>query len=137
MTSKALLHQRALLHRVDAEHRGVGGELARADAEHHPPAGEVVEHHDAVGEHERVVVGERVHARAELDVLRALGGGGDEHLGRGDQLGAGGVMLTDPRLVVAEAIEVVDQLEVTVQGEGRVDADLVDRRQEDPEAQRP
>ena len=43
------------------------------DAEHRAAAGEVVEQHHAVGEHQRVVVRERAHAGAEPDVLRALG----------------------------------------------------------------
>ena len=60
------------------EHVRVGGELARAAAEHHPAAGEVVEQHHAVGEHQRVVVRQRAHAGAELDVLGALGGDADE-----------------------------------------------------------
>ena len=46
--------------------------------------------------------GQRAHAGAELDVLRALGRDPDEHLGRGDDLVAGRVVLADPRLVEAE-----------------------------------
>ena len=65
---------------VDAHHEGVRRQRAGADAEHHPAAGEVVEQHHAVGQHQGVVVGQRAHAGAELDVLRALGRGGDEHL---------------------------------------------------------
>ena len=62
-----------------------------------------------------------------------LGGGGDEDLGAGDDLGAGGVVLADPRLVVAELVEVNDQVEVTFQGQGRVLAGRVERRHEDSE----
>ena len=83
-----LLHTRPLVERVDTEHGGVAGELPRPGTEHHPTAGEVVEHHDAVGEDERVVVGQRVHARAEFDVSGALGRCGDEHLGAGDEFAA-------------------------------------------------
>jgi hypothetical protein len=50
-------------------------------------------------------------------VARALSGGGDEDLRRGDDLAAGGVVLADPRLVVAEAIEVLDEREVALEGE--------------------
>ena len=101
------------------------------------PLRQVIEHDDAIGEHQRVVVGQRHHAGAELDVSSALRGRGDHHLGRCDRLGARGVVLTDPGLVVAEAVEVLDQLEITLQVERRVRADPVHRRQEDPESKRP
>ena len=69
---EALLHHAALVVRIDPEHLGVGGELARPDAEHHPTAGQVVEQDEPVGKEQRVVVGERGHAGAEPDVPRAL-----------------------------------------------------------------
>ena len=47
------------------------------------------------------------------------------------------VVLADPRLVEAEAVEVLDQLEVALQVERRVLPDRVHRRQEDPEPKRP
>ena len=110
-------------------------ELARTDAEHHPAPGEVVEHDDAVGEDQRVVVGQRVDARAELDVSCCPGRGGDEHFGGRDRLEPGRVVLADPRLVVAELVEVLDQLEVAVQRQRRVLAHRMHGRKEDPEAQ--
>ena len=87
----------------------------------------------AVGEHERVVVGQRADARAEADVLRALRRGRDEHLGTGDDLVAGRVVLADPRLVEAEAVEVHDQIEVALERERRVLADGMERCEEDAE----
>ncbi len=96
------------------------GSAPRTAAHHHAAACEVVEQDHAVGEHQRVVVGERRHARAETDVLRAPGDGGDEHLGAGDDLVAGGVVLADPRLVEAEAVEVHDEVEVALEGQRRV-----------------
>ena len=75
-----LLHHVALLGGVDAHHEGVGGQRARADAEHHAAAGQVVEQHHAVGQHEGVVVGQRRDAGTEADVPGALRRGGDEHL---------------------------------------------------------
>ena len=65
-------------------------------------------------------------------LLRALGGRGDEHLGRGDDLVAGRVVLADPGLVEAEVVEVLDQLEVAVDREVRVLVDGVERGEEDP-----
>ena len=55
---EALLHHAALLVGVDPQEMGVEGELTRATAEHDATAGEVVEHHHAVEQHERVVVGQ-------------------------------------------------------------------------------
>ena len=103
----------------------------------HPAPGQVVEQHDAVGHQPRVVVRERHHAGAELDVLGALGGGGDEDLGAADQLVAAGVVLAEPRLVVAEAVELDDALEVVLEGERRALPDGVERREEHAEAQGP
>jgi hypothetical protein len=94
----------------------------------------VVEQHDPVGEQQRVVVGQGVHTRSELDVAGALGGDGDEHLGRGDDLEPRRVVLADPRLVEAEAVEVLDQLQVALERQRRVLADGVERGEEDAEA---
>ena len=122
-----------LFRRVDAHHVGVGGEGARADAEHDASPRQVVEQHHAVGQHEGVVVGQGRHARAEADVPRALCRGGDEHLGRGDDLVAGGVVLAEPGLVEAELVEMLDELQVALERQGRVLADRVERGQEDAE----
>ena len=59
----------ALHHRIDAERVRVGGERARAGAEDRPPAGHLVELHHALGDIERVVIGQRDHAGGELDAL--------------------------------------------------------------------
>ena len=60
------------------------------------------------------------HGRAVHDVARALGGGGDHDLGRGDQLPPRRVVLADPDLVVAQVVEPLDQLHVAVDRECRV-----------------
>ena len=104
-----------------------------SDAHHHPAAGHVVELDHAVDDHQRVVIGQRDDAGAEADVTGALGGGGDEDLGRGDQFPAGRVMLADPGLVVAELVEPFDQLEVAVDRQRGILADAVKRRHEDAE----
>src|SRR5712692_3193228 len=57
--------------RIDASYLEIARKAARTDAPQEPTAGELVEHGDAVGEVERVVVGQAAHARAELDVARA------------------------------------------------------------------
>ena len=129
-----LVHARALHVGGDAEHVRVGGELSGPATEHGAPAREVVEQHEAIREHQRVVVGERVHAAAEPDVLGAGRGRGDEHLGRRDDLEAARVVLADPDLVEAEAVEVLDQVEVALECERRVLPGRVERGHEESEA---
>ena len=76
-----------------------------------------------------------IDAGAELDVAGPLGRRGDEDLRRGDDLGAGGVVLADPGFVPAELVEVGDELEVALDGQRRVLPGSVERRHEDAEAQ--
>ena len=44
-------------------------------------------------------------------------------------------MFPDPGLVITETVEVLEQLQITVQGEGRVDPRLVHGRHENSKAQ--
>ena len=111
------------------------GSAPGPDADHEAAPGQVVEQHQAVGQHERVVVGQRRHAGAQADVPGALGGGGDEHLGRGDDLVAGRVVLAEPGLVEAQLVEVLDELQVALQRQRRVLAHRMEGGQEDPEPQ--
>ena len=127
------VHAQALGEGVDAHHGGVGGERAGADAHHGAAAGHVVELDHAVDGHQRVVVGQADDAGAEADVAGALGGGGDEDLGGGDQFPAGAVVLADPGFVVAELVEPFEQLEVAVHRERGVFPDAVEGRHEDSE----
>jgi hypothetical protein len=96
----------------------------------------VVEHRDAIGDQPGVVVGERHDAGAELDVLGALGRGGDEDLGAADQLVATRVVLAEPRLVEAEPVELGDALEVVLERERRGQGDRGERRGEHAQVQR-
>ena len=99
---------------------GIVDERARPDAEHGPPARHVVELHQAAGDGERVVVGQRHDAGAEADVAGALGGGGDKHLGAGNDLETRRMVLADPGLVVVEPVEMLQQLHVAVDRQQRV-----------------
>src|SRR5437867_2972926 len=128
-----LLHARTLGHGLHAHHISVGHERPRAAAEHGAAARHVVEQDEAVGHHEGVGGGQARHARAQHDVARALGGCGDEDLGRSDSLPSRRVVLADPHLVVAEMVEPLDELHVARQGEGGVLADPVERGEEDAE----
>lgn len=127
---------RAGVERVDAHHEGVGRQLARSDAEHGAAPGLLVELADPVGEDQRLVVGEGVDPGAEHDPAGAFGGRGQEHLGRGDDLVAGGVVFAGPQFLVAEPVEVGGQVEVPAQLERGVTVGPVVRGEEHPESVR-
>ncbi len=133
---EGLLHHRSLVDGIDAHHVGVRRQRARPGAEHHPAAGEMVQQHPAVGHHQRMVVRQRHHARAEPDVLGALGGRGDEHLGAGDQLVAAGVVLAEPGLVEPEPVQRHRAFQIVFQCGGGGLAHRVEWRDEHPEVQR-
>src|SRR5690606_13877741 len=78
---------------------------------------------------------QRDDAGAEAQRARALCRDGDEQLGRADDLPAGGMMLADPGLVKAEAIEPLHQLEIPVERRGGVLVHRMERRQEDAVSQ--
>src|SRR5688572_27993508 len=69
-------------------------------------------------------------AGAEADVVRVHAGGGEEHLGRGDHLPAGRVVLTAPELLEAEPVEVHREVEVALELQRRVLAGGVVRCEE-------
>jgi hypothetical protein len=131
---ECFVHARALLVSGNAEHVRVRRQLTRSAAEHRATARQMVEQHEPVRQHQRVVIRQRVHAAAEANVLRARRGGRDEHLGRSDDLVAAGVVLADPRLVEAEPIEMLEQLEVALEREGRILPGWVKRCHEKAEA---
>lgn len=133
---ECLLVPPPLVGRVDAEHVGIGRQRPRPGAEDQPAAGEVVEQADPVGQQPRVVIRHRDDAGAQPDVPGALRGGRDDDLGVADQLVAAGVVLADPRLVIAEPVERLDALQVVLQRERRVLATRVEGGVEDPEVQR-
>ena len=134
---QGLLHPVALVGRVDPHHEGVGGEGAGADPEHDPAPGDVVEEDHPVGQDQGLVVGEGGDPGAEPDVLGPLREDGDGHLGGGDDLVAGRVVLADPGLVEAELVEADDEFEVALDGQGRVLADGVERGDEGAEGEGP
>ena len=133
--AQGFVHAQALLGGVNAHHVGVAGQRAGADAQHHAAAGHVVQLGHPVGHHEGVVIGEADHAGAQLDVLGAVGGHADEYLGRGDDLPAGAVVLSDPGLVKAQIVQPLHQFHVAFQRQGRVFAGAVERAHEDAKLQ--
>src|SRR6202044_3511448 len=56
-----------------------------------------------------------------------------KHLGRGDHLPARGMMLATPELVIAERVELLDQIEVAAELQHRVLADRMMRGEEGAE----
>ena len=102
-------------HRVDAQRVGVRRQCAGPGAEHRPPEAHLVELDDALGDHERMVIGDRGHPGAQLDAAGAHRRSSQEHLGRADRLPSGRVMLTAPELVVPQPVEVGDQVEIPLQ----------------------
>ncbi len=131
-----LLRAPAVLGVVEPHRVGVEGQRSRSDPEDHASPRHVVEQRDALGDEERMVVGQRGHAGRELDVPRALRGGRDEDLRRTDQLPTAVVMLAEPRLVVTDAVEPLDELEAALERPGGVLRRALDRRCECSEAQR-
>ena len=97
----------------------------------------MIEQYGTLGDHVRVVVGDAGDSGTQLDSPGALGGRGDEDLGAGDDLAAGGVMLADPGLVVAELVEVHDQFQIALQRERWVLTGRVERCHEDSEVHGP
>ena len=128
-----VLEQVARLGHVEADHRRVARQRARAEPEHEPAAGHVVELHGTLRHPQGVVVAGADHAGAELDRARPLRGGRDEDLGRRDRLAAGRVVLADPGLVEPEPVEVLDELEVAVEQQRRVLTGRMERGHEDAE----
>ena len=102
-------------HRVDAERVGVRRQRTRPGAQHRPPQAHLVELDDALGHHERMVVGDGGHPGAQLDAAGAHRRSGQEHLGRADGLPSGRVVFAAPELVVPQPVEVGNQVEIPLQ----------------------
>jgi hypothetical protein len=68
-------------------------------------------------------------------VTRALGRNRDHDFRRRADLGAGGMVLTEPRFIVTETVEPGDQVQIVLQGQRRIDAGLVEWREKNAETQ--
>src|SRR5271155_2154667 len=66
---------------------------------------------------------------------RALRRRGNEHFRAGDQLEAARMMLADPRLVIIQPVEMLEQFEVALDRERRVLVVVVKRREKNAAAQ--
>src|SRR6516225_5482314 len=95
----------------------------------------MVEEDDALSHPQRIVIRNADHAGAEFDVTRALGRRRYHDFRRGGELGASGVMLAEPCLIIAAAIQPLDEIEIALQCERRVDAGFMEGREKNAEAQ--
>ena len=95
----------------------------------------MIELDESLGDHERMVVGQRDDAGPQHDPVGALRGGRKEDLGRGDHLPSSGVVLAAPELVVSEVVHKLDQLEVALKLQRGVFAYGVMRRKKRAETQ--
>ena len=73
--------------------------------------------------------------RTELDALGAFAGGGQKHFRRGDGFPAGRMVLAAPELVIAERVDLLDEVEVAAELEQRILADRVMRGEKGSEFQ--
>ena len=74
-------------------------------------------------------------AQRMVQLDHMTGGRSQEHLRRGDHLPAGGMMLAAPELVIAEAIQLLDQVEIAPELEHRMLPDRMMRGKEGSELQ--
>src|SRR5215472_18523976 len=95
----------------------------------------MVEEDDALSHPQRTVIRNADHPGAELDVTRALSRRRYHDFRRGGELGAGGVMLAEPCLIIAAAIQPLDEIEIALQCKRWVDAGLMEGRKKNAEAQ--
>jgi hypothetical protein len=82
-----------------------------------------------------MVIGQRDHAGAQLDALGAFAGGGKEHFRRGDHFPARRMMLAAPELVIAERVDLLDEIEVAAELQQWILADRVMRGEKGTELQ--
>jgi len=116
MACTAFLPALALVAHTRAEGMQLGGARSLANAELDPPARDQVEGRDTLSDAVRLVGRDLDDAVAEANVLRALTGGGQEHLGRrGVRVLLEEVVLDLPDVVVAELVGKLDLLQRVLQ----------------------
>src|SRR5438093_2261542 len=116
--------------RVDAEQLEVARKPAGAHAPIEPAPGHLVELGDALREHERIVIRQTRHPRAELHPLRQPERLGDEQVRTRDVLPHRRDVLADPRLLEPQAIERDELLEILLHRPGGVGSGRVQRHRE-------
>ena len=115
-----LFERSPLLLDLDADHLRVARQRARSETEHEPPTGQVVQEDRTISYPQRVVVRQRQHTGAKLDMASLGRAVCDEDHRVGDDLRPRGVVLTDPGFLEAETIEVLDDLKIALVGADRI-----------------
>jgi len=121
---------------IDAEHLEVTGEAAGADAPVEASARHLVQLRDALGQHERVVVGQARDAGGERHPLRHAERPRDEEIGARDVLPLRREVLADPRLFVTEPVQRRQLDEVVVHRPRRVGPRRMQRHRKIAESHR-
>jgi len=78
---------------------------------------------------QRIVIGQGNNTRPQANALRPLRRRRDKKLGRGNNLIARRMVLADPRLVVAQPVQMLHQLEIAVDAQRGVFVDGMKWRQ--------
>ena len=112
---------------VEAEDVEISREASGADTPLEPPARQMIELGDPVGDHEGVVVGHAGDAGTEDDVLGQWQRHCDKLVRRGDVLPLRREVLADPRLLEPHPVQLHDLVEVIMKGLGDVGAGRVAR----------
>ncbi len=102
--------------------RGAIGAGRAAEAEIDAARKQRLQHLEALGDHERRVVGQHHAAGADADVLRHGGDLADHQIGRGACDGRQVVMLGEPVPDIAEPIDMAGQVDAVAQRRGRLGA---------------
>ncbi len=101
--------------RVDSEELEIAAERADPDVERVAPLRHVIQIGDPVREFDGVAIRKQMRPRAELDVLGSRERLSDQEIGRGAGFPGCGVVLSDPGLFEAEAVEQGEMIEVLAQ----------------------
>ena len=114
---------------------GVADQQPRPCPEDHTAHRQLVQLRDAVRDHQRVVIGQRDDAGAELDPARTLRRRRDHDLRRGADLIATGMMLTVPIFFEAELVGPFGQLQIALEAQRRTFIQRMERRHKDADTE--
>ena len=103
------VHHAALRFRINSHPVGVPDQGAGPDTQHKAATRHVIELCRTAGHHERMMVGQRDHTGAELDIFRPFRSAGDKHFRTRDDLEPARMVLADPGFRVTQFVEIFEQ----------------------------